>query len=288
MTPSCFIHVLTTVRTHHLHTHIMCICVWYMQIILFQISFCITRSTNMFVSKEKRNMFFFRLHESQFPPICLSGSLVCRTISSGSNRWIVFTEVRALSCGQWVSQLHGHFEFFSAGKLRMFFRNSKKLSQVTQVVFSRNSLKYLLCLCFCCPEIWRTPETGASFCFFGRIFARQVNFNTPRKNTWYVWWCLDAGIQDIWRDPILFHLQFFDPICSRLKKHSKVGWGLKENCLDWKIHIFLRMPLVFGMWPPWKATSLPLKIWWQTETNFSFSFWGAWPFQGLAVRFRDL
>lgn len=158
MTQSYFIHVLTKVRTT--------ICIY-----IFSISdkWCITLS----FQRKKGNMFFFNPHELEAIPPFVTW------MSDGFGlRWIVFTKVRALSCGQWVSQLH------LLRKMAGIFRNSSIESSDPSSSCSKNSLKYgsvCACVCFCCIEIWRTPETGAWFCFFCRNFGRQVNSKPATK-----------------------------------------------------------------------------------------------------------
>ena len=173
MTPSCFIHVLTKVRTHHLHTHIMCICIWYMQIILFQISFCITRST----------IQASWVAVSPWEVASREVSFVVGRHSSGSNRWIVFTKVRALSCGQWVSQLHGHFEFFffSAGKIAEIFQKFKKNESSDPSSFFKKFLEMFAVFVFLLPWNLKNSWNRSIFLFLWQNFCQTGEFQHPQK-----------------------------------------------------------------------------------------------------------
>lgn len=188
MTQSYFIHVLTKVRTT--------ICIY-----IFSISdkWCITLS----FQRKKGNMFFFNPHELEAIPPFVTW------MSDGFGlRWIVFTKVRALSCGQWVSQLH------LLRKMAGIFRNSSIESSDPSSSCSKNSLKYgSVCACvFLLHWNLKNSWIRSMILFLLQEFWQTGEFQTCDKNTWYVlpdadrkWWknrgvrfVLKGNRWDIW------------------------------------------------------------------------------------------
>lgn len=106
-------------------------------------------------------------------------------------RWIVFTKVRALSCGQWVSQLH------LLRKMAGIFRNSSIESSDPSSSCSKNSLKYgSVCACvFLLHWNLKNSWNRSMILFLLQEFWQTGEFQTCDKNTWYVlpdadrkWW----------------------------------------------------------------------------------------------------
>ena len=92
-------------------------------------------------------------------------------------RWIVFTKVRALSCGQWVSQLH------LLQKMAGIFRNSSIESSDPSSSCSKNSLKYgSVCACvFLLHWNFKNSWNRSMILLLLQEFGRQVNSKPATK-----------------------------------------------------------------------------------------------------------
>lgn len=192
-------------------------------------------------------MFFFKPHES----------------NGFGLRWIVFTKVRALSCGQWVSQLH------LLRKMAGIFRNSSIESSDPSSSCSKNSLKYgSVCACvFLLHWNLKNSWIRSMILFLLQEFWQTGEFQTCDKNTWYVlpdadrkWW-KNRGVRFVLKGKSWGHLVtgFAEKYGkSQVQGHKKKGWIWVYVPIQW--YPMNLMDVTSDTYKLWKMITVVLAI----------------------------